>query len=216
MAKCNQYEYESELTPSTTGFNLVERMTPQTIPNQNTIYSNGDDLFVWDGEKYVPMVGRGCNLPLDIQLYGTWTGQLDEISFSGTNVNEANDTGISIQDAPSNMLYFIVTITCDGNYGDDVDVTTEKIWSGASLCIVLRSYLNNGVGGYTSLTYPNTVRPQTTDDLVTYPAPSSGVVLKNSGPTIIFYRTLVSYGIRKIMGGNYTVNVYGLKLGNFQ
>lgn len=218
ITPCEKQEYESELIPSTTGFNLVERMTPQTIPNQNTIYSNGDDLFVWDGEKYVPMVGRGCNLPLDIQLYGTWTGQLDEMVYVDERKVEAINTGISIQDAPSDLIYFFFTIECDGEYSEETDLSNKNFWSGVSWGVLGR-YSDGKISGGFIQGYPKVIRPQNTSEIVVPPSGgASGITMNYTTSNVYFVRSVdrQSYACQAIMGGNYTVNVYGLKLGNFQ
>lgn len=225
MAKCNQYEYESTLTPNAVKqigneniVMVVDSLDSISDPQPNFIY-------IVDGKSYIYVNGEfesfGNNLPLDIRLYGTWSGHLDELVYEGQAKTQQIDTGINIQNAPNDLIYFFFTVECDGEYGEDVDLVADNVWSGATMGWFGRSYVNGNLSTYSSAGYNKVVRPQNVNDLLTVVNSGSlnGISLNNNNEKVLLYRSVSgqgSYSVRRIMGGNYTVNVYALKLGNFQ
>ena len=156
--------------------------------------------------------GGGSTLPIQIDLLGEWTGYLPE--YTDTSNRETVDTGISTVNIPSNYLYFLWTIECDGQYSSIPD----KAWSGFSWDIAGR-YVGGGSNGKTYYYHHNPffypansnegLRPKSIADAQNGTTDVNGILnITNNDTTFKFYRKATSTYI--IMGGNYTFRVYGI------
>lgn len=148
--------------------------------------------------------------PLKIEQIGSWTGTLaTRTSTSAQNT----DTHIPIlQD--KEYLYYVATIECDG----ELDTSSANNWGGLTVCLGSR-YTKSNTGRYytaCNLQYRGTVRPYSWSDVSAQSvnpinSASYGVYATNNTVSFAFSRKCHATNCPKIMGGTYTVNVYGVK-----
>lgn len=146
----------------------------------------------------------GSSLPIQLELIGTWTGYLEE--YTDTTTWEYTETGIDIINSP--YIYFLVTVVCDGNYSD---TSITNYWSGAEF-IIGGKYSTKKFFGASGAGYRGVIRPQTNSDITSGMTAwtSYGIAYSNNQNTFRMGRKCHSTHCPKIMGGNYTVNVYGI------
>lgn len=176
-------------------------------------YSNGvtgeSDTSIGDAIQTLSEGYGGQALPISLELVDTWTGYLPE--YTDTQNTELTDTNINITNQPSDHLYFLYTITCDGNYSS---FPTAWAWSGASVGVFGRYNTNlrlNTAGNpfFYRINTNDKLRPQSTADL------QSGIQQVGNVATIVNNVNTVQLQRRAtnqytIMGGNYTINVYAI------
>jgi len=138
----------------------------------------------------------GSSLPIQLELVGTWTGYKPEL-LSGSSDTIA--TGIYADASTYN--HFIVTVLCDGEY----DSTLEKEWGGLSICHCAK--FNNGrVNRGMAFTYSKTKSLTFNSTTATS---NMGINIKGSDRTFTVNRS-ADNNCPRVMGGNYTVNVYAI------
>ncbi len=173
-------------------------------------YANGvtgeSDTSIGDAiETLADGYGQGGS-SLPIELVGTWTGYLGE--YTDTTTWEATDTGINIHNSP--YIYFMITVSCDGSYSD---TSITNYWSGFEIIVGGKYNSNKNFCGISVIGYKGVIRPQTNADLtsnITNISASYGVSFLNNQSTFKIQRKCNASVLPKIMGGNYTVKVYGI------
>ena len=149
------------------------------------------------------------NLPIKLELIGTWTGTLAErTSTSAQNTS----TGINISN--TEYLFFMATIECDG----ELDTSSANNWGGLTVCLGSR-YTATNTGKYYSagnIQYRGNARPKSYADVDSsnvnpITTTSYGVYGTNAQNVFTFSRRANATNCPKVMGGNYTVHVYGIK-----
>lgn len=159
--------------------------------------TGAEDTSVGDAiETLVSGYGAGSSSSLQLELIGTWTGYKPEL-LSGAS--DTIDTGI-YADA-SSYNHFIVTVSCDGEY----DSSLETEWGGLSICHCAK-YNTGRIFRGATFSYPKT-RSLTFNS--TSATNNVGINVKGTERRFIVNRG-ADANYPRIMGGNYTVNVYGI------
>ena len=149
--------------------------------------------------------GEGGTLKLE--LIGTWTGYLPELT---DGAKESVDTNILINNQLQKYPIILSTISCDGV----LDASSDKNWNGLTVNLGGRV-----IGGRyhhaASIWYPGVpILKYTTASLeeasTKYDNGYGVYACHNKANYFQFYRISHATNCPKIMGGNYTVNVYGI------
>lgn len=174
---------------------------------ENGTYTASDDSL--DGYSSVTVNVGGASLDLQMELIGTWTGELAEYT---STTEEVNNTFISIT-ANEKYLYLVATIECDG----ELDTSNAKNWGGLTVCMGAR-YTSTNTGRYfnsANIMYLGVNKAILWTDVtsaVTNPVSTNsyGVYARNTASAFTFGRKAHATNCPTIMGGNYTVKVYGI------
>lgn len=143
----------------------------------------------------------GSSLPIQLELVGTWRGYLPE--YTDTATNESTNTGIYIDSTP--YAFLIATLECDGV----LDTSDANNWGGYSVFIIGRqttgrmASLNYTYRGAQSLLFSDQVQ-----NMISFS--NNGVYFTGANRTVEIRRKAHATNCPKIMGGNYTVKVYGI------
>ena len=144
---------------------------------------------------------------LKLELIGTWTGYLPEVT---DGAKESVDTDITISNQLHKYPIILSTISCDGV----LDASSNKNWNGLTVSLGGRA-LGGRYSHAASIWYPGvpileytTVNPEAVS---TRFSNGYGVyACHNQENYFQFYRISHATNCPKIMSGNYTVNVYGI------
>lgn len=143
----------------------------------------------------------GSTLPIQLELVGTWTGYLPE--YTDTATNQSTNTGIFIDSTP--YAFLIATLECDGV----LDTSDVNNWGGYSVFVIAK--LTTGRTTSQNVTYRGAHSLLHADQVQnTNSFSSNGVYFTAGNRTVEIRRKAHETNCPKIMGGNYTVKVYGI------
>lgn len=161
--------------------------------------TGAEDTSVGDA---IETLASASNIP-HLVLLDEWTGYLDE--YTGTE-NETIETDIRTGDYDD--IYLLITIECDGAYNPPL----TREWSGFSICLgglyENRHTYNHG----TIFDYRGVVRPTQHSELASGVQINHGIKMVNNTDIITFQRQAHATNCPRVMGGNYTVKVYAIKV----
>ena len=178
--------------------------TPSPTLQDKTITENGtysaDEGYDGLGEVVVNVSG-GASLPLELELIGEKVIALSEYTDDATQ--EQTDTQISI--STTDYAWIITTIECDGT----PDGTND--WGGVTIALGGRYKSNSGYFAGASTGYKGAKTFSLSSALTNaMNFTSYGVWVDNNNSKIILNRKCHETALPKIMGGNYTIRVYGI------
>ena len=178
--------------------------TPEVNLQDKTITENGtysaDAGYDGLGEVVVNVSG-GASVPLELELIGEKVIALSEYTNDATQ--EQTDTQIDI--STTDYAWIITTIECDGT----PDGTND--WGGVTIALGGRYKSNSGYFAGASTGYKGAKTLSLSSALANAQNFAQyGVWVDNNNSTIILNRKCHESAMPKIMGGNYTVRVYGV------
>ena len=153
--------------------------------------------------------GGGISLPLQLELIGTWTGYLPtlDINAEGATSDKISDntnTQINIKDT-NHYSFILITIECDG----DPSSLPDNACGTFAMALCSKYPTNGNLMTFTTLN----VRGAATsvqDVRAVSPMNTYGVVVTNNSSYVNVSRMTWGGSCPVILGGNYTVNAYGI------
>ena len=162
------------------------------------------------GDAIQPLcAGYGGGGTLKLELIGTWTGYLPTLDVNAEGatsdkISDSTDTQINIRNADY-YCFILITIECDGDPSSLPDGACGKF--SMSSC---SKYPTNGnllVFNNLNLRGPHA----SLQDVVGISSLSSyGILIENNKSNVIMTRKTWGGSCPVILGGNYTVNAYGI------
>lgn len=174
-------------------------------------YSNGvtgeSDTSIGDAIQTLSEGYGGQSLPISLELVGTWAGYLDE--HTSTTAQTIN-TNISIQGDTAH-LYYLATIECDG----ELDTSNANNWGGVCVQLISKYPATGRFFSAGNIQFRGIDHPVKWSDV----APTDGAPVSPSNYSVYPVNNSINFQFARkahetncpvIMGGNYTVNVYGI------
>lgn len=181
-------------------------------------YANGvtgeSDTSIGDAiETLADGYGQGgSSLPIQLDLLGTWTFEKEE--WTNTSTADTMSTGFS-STGDTEHIYYICTVECDGT----LDTSNVNNWGGLTIMFGGKYQKGRSSGGgryfhVGNVQFRGVNKPMTYDDTEGSADPVSsvayGVYLGNTSASLTVNRKAHSTNCPKIMGGTYTINLYGI------
>jgi hypothetical protein len=159
---------------------------------------------------FVPGITRGgTSLPLQLELIGTWTGNLPTLDVNAEGatserLSDSTNTGINIRNADY-YCFILITIEFDGDPSSLSDAGCGKF--SMSSCSKYPTNGNLSVFNNLNLRGPHA----SMQDVAGISAMTSyGVLIENNTSNVVMTRRTWGGSCPVILGGNYTVNAYGI------